>query len=272
MAIISISRQMGSLGTKIATKLQEKLGYNFLDKALLEKELISKYGIPEDKAQRYDEKKPGFWEMFSSDKDRYLHFLKTSMYEFARNGNCLIMGRGGQMLFQDVPGALHVKIVAPFKLRVERVKEQFDYNDHMAKKVIRHYDRDREGFHKVFFHVDWEDARLYDLTINTQHFTVYAAAKIIEDACNSASILEHKEEGSRKLEDLCLGQQVYTTIVYTEKLALQFVDVQVKDAVVNLQGAASTTDDLKRCEELVSKIPGVKQVVNELHHFRTTFI
>ena len=124
MAIITISRQMGSFGTTIAKSLQEKTGYNFLDKDSLEKELVNKYGIPEDQASRYDEKKPAFWDMFSSDKDRYIYFLKSAMYELARQGNSIVMGRGGQVLFADIPGALHVKIVAPYELRIQRVKEE----------------------------------------------------------------------------------------------------------------------------------------------------
>lgn len=272
MAIITISRQMGSFGTKIAKNLQEKTGYNFLDKESLEKELVNKCGIPEDKAKRYDEKKPAFWDMFSSDKDRYLYFLKSTMYELARNDNSIVMGRGGQVLFADIPGALHVRIVAPYELRVKRVKEEFDYDDQLAEQVVKHSDHDRTGFHKFFFHVNWDDPQLYDLTINTQHFTVYAAVKLIDDACHSASILEHKVEGDQKLADLCLSQDVYTRIVYTEKMPFQFLKVVAEDGVITLQGAMTIDKDVYRSEEVASEVEGVKSVVNQLHYMPTAYV
>lgn len=50
MAIITISRQLGSFGTEIAKKLQEELHYSYLDKQSLEEELVHKYGISEKKS------------------------------------------------------------------------------------------------------------------------------------------------------------------------------------------------------------------------------
>ncbi len=266
MAIITISRQMGSFGTKIAKSLQDKTGYSFLDKELLEKELVNKYSIPEDQAKRYDEKKPSFWDMFSSDKDRFIYFLKSTMYELARQDNSIVMGRGGHVLFADIPGTLHIKIVAPYELRIKRVKEEFKYNDQLAEQAIKHSDHDRAGFHKYFFHINWDDSQLYDLTINTEHFTVYAAVKLIEDACHSASILEHQIEGDKKLADLCLSQKVYTRIVYAEKMPVYLLKVLTEDGVVTLQGSITTDKDVYRCEKVACEVDGVKKVINELHY------
>jgi len=271
MAIITISRQMGSFGTKIAKSLQEKTGYSFLDKESLEKELVNKYGIPEDQVKRYDEKKPPLRDMFSSDKDRYMYFLKSTMYESARQDNCIVMGRRVQMLFADIPGALHIKIVAPYDLRIKRVKEEFKYNDELAEQVIKHNDHDRAGFHKYFFHVNWDDSPLYDLIINTQHFSVYAAVKLIEDACHSASILEHQIEGEKKLVDLCLSQEVYTRIVYTEKMPVYLLRVLVEDGVVTLKGAMTIDKDVYRSEKIASDVEGVKKVINEMHYMPTVY-
>ena len=271
MAIITISRQMGSFGTKIAKNFQKKTGYNFLDKESIEKELGHKYGIPEDHTNRYDEKKPAFWDMFSSDKDRYIYFLKSAMYELARQDNSIIMGRGGQILFADIPGTLHVKIIAPYKLRIKRVKEEFKYNYQVAEQVINHSDHDKTGFYKYFFHVNWEDAQLYDLIINTQHFTVQAAVKLIENACHSASILEHQIDGDKELADLCLSQEVYTRIVYVEKMPVFSFKVLTKNGVATLQGGMLSDKDVYRSEKAASEVNGVKKVINELHYIPSAF-
>jgi len=271
MAIITISRQLGSLGTDIAKKLKQELGFNYLDKELLEEQLVEKYGIPEEKVERYDEKKPAFWDMFSSDKDRYLHFVKTAFYEFARKGNCIIIGRGGQVLFRDIPGVLHVRVIAPKELRIERIKKSYNNNKHLAEQIIRHSEHDRAGFHKFFFHINWEDDNLYDLTINTKSFSVDTAAQLIKDAVNSTGIIAQESEKDGKLADLCLSQEVYTQIVYVERIAVQFLEVVVVNKIVTLRGSTITTEDVNRCEATARTVPGVKEVVNEVYYIPNTY-
>ena len=82
MPVITISRQLGSFGTKIAQLLSKNFKCSYLDKESLE-ETFREYGIPKESVERYDEKKPGFWDLFKTDKARYLHFMKGAIYEFA---------------------------------------------------------------------------------------------------------------------------------------------------------------------------------------------
>ncbi len=52
MAIITISRQLGSRGTEIAAKLREELSFRDLGKESLESRLVQKYGLPEEKVEQ----------------------------------------------------------------------------------------------------------------------------------------------------------------------------------------------------------------------------
>lgn len=273
MAIITISRQIGSLGTEIAKKLQEELGFNYLDRKSLDGELIQKYGIPEEKLERYDEKKPAFWNTFSSDKDSYIHFVKTAMYKFAQEGNCVIIGRGGQFLFKDIPGVFRIRVIAPIALRLERIKKKYNYNDRLAEQALRQNDHDKAGFHKFFFHINWEDADLYDLVINTHLLSVEAAVRLIKDAVGSTGIMEKRAEQERKLADICLSQEVITSIVFMEKIPVQFLEAEALAAsgVVTLRGATMTAEDMACCEAAARKVPGVKEVINEMHYIPATY-
>ena len=69
MAVVTISRQLGSLGTEITSALAEKLGLKVVDKETIEASLVS-MGMPGARVEQYDEKKPGFWQLFSAEKDR----------------------------------------------------------------------------------------------------------------------------------------------------------------------------------------------------------
>ena len=271
MAIITISRQFGSLGTMIAKKLKEELDFDYMDKIKLEEMLVSKYGIPEEKVEKYDEKKPAFWDVFSSDKDRYLHYMKTAIYEFAKKGNTIIIGRGGQVLLKNIPGALHVRIIAPEEIRIERITQRYSYDDKLGMQVIRHSDYDRAGFHKFFFHVNWEDPDLYDLMINTQTFSIEAAVSQIKNSLTLLGAFEKQEETQHKLADLCLSQQVITQIAYNEKIPIQFLEAHVENGIVTLKGSTITSDDIERCETAARQVSGVKDVINEIYFIPNTY-
>jgi cytidylate kinase len=237
----------------------------------LEEALVSEYDIPEENVDRYDEKKPPLWDVFSSDKDKYLHFMKTVIYEFAKKDNCVIIGRGGQVLLKDIPGTLHVRVLAPRALRIERLKQRYSYDEKLAEQVIRHSDHDRIGFHKFFFHVNWEDVSLYDLMINTQTFSVKQAVGLIKDSLDMLGLNEKREETSQKLQDLCLGQAVITQIAYKEKIPIQFLEANVEAGVVTLKGSTITSDDINRCEETARQVTGVKDVINEVYFIPNTY-
>ena len=57
MAVITVSRQLGSLGTEIAQKVAEVLQYEFVDKEKIGMTLAT-YGLPELELEKFDEKKP----------------------------------------------------------------------------------------------------------------------------------------------------------------------------------------------------------------------
>jgi cytidylate kinase len=265
MAIITISRQLGSLGRTIAKLLVEELGYNFLDEESLEAMIGKHEEMNGVSMQKYDEKKPALWDAFSSDKYKYLNFIKSTVYEFAQQGNCVILGRGGQCLLKDLPGLLHVRIIAPLETKVERIKQQFNCDNHYAKQIVQHSEHDRAGFHKFFFHIDWEDPKLYDLVINTSLLTVKTATDLIKQALLSKEIHEREHETSNKLTDLSLGQEVITTILYTEKIPVRFLEVMAEDRIVTLKGSVDAIDDIERSEWVARQVPGVRKVVNRIY-------
>jgi cytidylate kinase len=264
MPIITISRQLGSWGTDIARLLCKNFHYQCLDKESLE-EAFGEYGIPKESVERYDEKKPGFWDIFKTDKARYLHFMKGAIYEFAGKGNCIILGRGGQVVLGGLPGVLHVRVTAPMEKRVERIMKRHECDKRHAVKIIHHNDHERAGFHRFFFDCNWEDVNLYELVINTGSFSAETAANLIHDAAGSKAVTSRQQEANLKLADLALEHDVKTDIVYKENMSIQFLEVEAHQGVVTLRGIAGDNEDVERCEKIVSAKKQVKEVKNEIY-------
>ncbi len=112
----------------------------------------------------------------------YLDTVSAIISELAASGRIVILGRGSQMILADLPRALHVLCVAPKELRYERFAEREGIKADEARRRVDENDRGRAAFYKKFWKVDVQDPCLYDLTIDTSHFTLDQAAELIATA------------------------------------------------------------------------------------------
>ncbi|UCF99496.1 MAG: cytidylate kinase family protein [Spirochaetaceae bacterium] len=261
--MVTISRQAGSGGDEIARFLAKELEWDFLDKEALER-LLTERGFPMVEFEIYDERKPGLWHRFSAERDRYLHFLKMVSYDFARQGSCVILGRGGQIMFRDVPGAIHVRVVAPLHNRVEAVREKFAYDERRARHAVQHEDNERAGFHRFLFHANWDSPDLYDLIISTRFISEKSAADLIMNALDAEDVAAVKKQGARKLEDLYLAQRVSIAVLYEQQLPIHLLEIEAVDGVITLKGTAGNRESIGRCETVAADVPGVTSVINEV--------
>jgi cytidylate kinase len=270
MAIITISRQLGSLGTEIAQGAAEKLRYEYVDKKRIE-QALSNYGVLPPEVEKFDEKKPSFWDIFLLQKKRFLHSLEAVIYDLARKGNLVIVGRGGQVLLRYLPGVLHVRIIAPFDIRVKRIMAAEGGDEKKATRTLNRSDRDSAGFLRSFFEVDWEDQTLYDLMINTEKLVAETGVNLIVQSISSPEIQEGGKATEAKLTDLALSQKVEVLLMGILGIGFGNVSVLVKGGIVSLSGQV-TSETLKEDIMLaVKKIGGVKEVVCQFNIVPLTY-
>ena len=173
-------------------------------------------------------------------------------------------GRGGQVLLRDIPGALHLRIVAPFEFRLRRFLEQQGGDEKQAARILRRTDRDSAGFLRSFFDVDWDDPALYDLVINSQKVSVDAAVRIIVEALRSPQVQESGMKAEEKLLDIALGQRVEATLMDLLGIEIRHVNIEVEGGTVILRGAVGSGRDKEKCERAAAGLEGVKSVDNQL--------
>jgi cytidylate kinase len=261
--MVTISRQAGTDGDAIARSLAEQLGWKLLDNEVLERLLVERgFGKPE--ATEFNERKPGFWHRFSAERDRYRHLLKMVIYEFARPGNCVILGRGGQFLFRDAPGVLRVRVVAPLQDRVARVLASYGGDEHRAQHALQHSDNDRAGFHRFLFHANWESSDLYDLIINTQRISAGTAVDLIRMELKSQQSPATAKAAESRREELYLCQKAIVTILFEKKLPIHFLEVEVQDGAVTLRGAARDHPSIERAADVASGIFPGSRIRNQI--------
>src|SRR5512146_3549853 len=178
MAVITISRQYGSLGNIIANALGQRLGYRVVMRELIN-QAARAAGAPEVALAVIDEL--GLLGLAPSEQDyqAYIQAVKSVMLELADQGNVIIAGRGGQVVLAGRPDTLHVRTVAPVELRVARIAERYAISLAAARAQVRASDRQRRLFLKRFYNIDGDDPQLYDLVINTARMDAETACSLI---------------------------------------------------------------------------------------------
>ena len=209
MAVITISRQYGSGGDEIASRLCELLGYRLFDKRMMaqiasEAGLSSKEVIDSQEERHeilsffdrlFGHKVMEAWvskdeatgartvELGELDSKRYVTVVRDLIQTAAQQGDVVIMGRGGQVVLKDQPGVLHVRLAASFDERVRRVSEQQRFsNPEAARDFVAGRDRAATDYLRTYYGVDWDDPTLYHLELNTELWDIDAAAHIIAEA------------------------------------------------------------------------------------------
>ena len=168
MAIITIARQMGSLGSETAAYVAQRLDYTLVDQAKLQ-QAAEDYGMLKSELEEVHERRPTLVTRYLTMRHRaYLDMIQTIIYQYARADDVVILARGATVLLSDVPSALHVNVFAPFERRVEVVMAREGIARPIAEQIVRESDQDRAGYMRYLFDQDWMDPLLYDVMINTE--------------------------------------------------------------------------------------------------------
>ena len=195
--IITINRELGSGGRTIGSKLAEKLGIKFYDKAVV-KELTKKFNLSVKELEEVKASKHNWWndfiqtcinnhnveERFDVDAnvattDNIFRVESEFLKQLASQESCVIAGRSGFYIFRNEPGAIRIFIQAPLAQRISRVMEKQHLCEEEARRVIEKVDKGREEYTQHFSGTSRYDTRNYDLVINVGHMSEDAAVDLI---------------------------------------------------------------------------------------------
>jgi cytidylate kinase len=184
MRALTISRELGSLGTSIAQVVAERLGYRLMWREVIN-EAAASVGSPEIALSEIDDL--GLLGLRPSEQafKAYHRAVRSIIEELASEGHVVILGRAGQVILQEHPDVFHIKILAPLEARVHRIASRRNISQKAARAQIEQSDRTRRCYLRRHYDVEWRNPELYDLIINTLRMDVDTAATVIEDATTS---------------------------------------------------------------------------------------
>ena len=198
MRAITISREYGSAGGEIATRIARHLKWQLIDHEIVER-VAAEMGTSLVAAEAHDERPEGILarifnnlqslqpaymagtspEAFLRNEETYLKTVSQIVLAAAAQGHVVIVGRGSQVLLAQQRDVLHVRIIAPFEKRVDYVMKREGIDQAAAESRIKMKDRDRMKHLETAFHQKSDDPQLYDIILNTSFLDLDSAVEII---------------------------------------------------------------------------------------------
>jgi cytidylate kinase len=182
--IVTIEREYGCGGGEIAKQLAAQLGWKLWDE-LLSEEIARRANCPRAVVERREERNdPLYYRLFKSflrgsyegslnahklnlvDSESILKFTTAVVRDAAGAGNCVIVGRGSQLILREREDTLRVFLYAPGELKVRRLMSR-GKTEQEAHDLVDTVDLERAKFIEKYFKIEWPHRSVYHTMINT---------------------------------------------------------------------------------------------------------
>jgi cytidylate kinase len=271
MAILTISREIGTEGLEIGKKVAEEVGYQFFDKERVLQELKTEGPRWEEVVDNLDSHAPSLWEKYDWHYMGYVALAQSHILDCALSGKVVILGRGGNFLLENIPYALRIRLVAPIEARLKRATQDQSCNDFVCvnidttQRLLEKADRESENFIRSEFGKDWNDPMAYDMTLNMAGFGVEEMVKTL------IILLETREklrdaQAENHLKKRALVARVKAAILTNPAFSVPTLEVLDIGEEIVLKGVVHNVKEHRSIEEEAKRIAGSMPVRCELHY------
>ena len=268
MAVIAMTREMATLGKDVSAGLAERLDLKIVHHELVEHDIAALSGMRESEVHRFLEGEASLLERWRIDSKKLSHFTAQEVLELAARGNVLIRGWGATYLLRSVPHVVCVRICAPLPFRARVLMKRMGIADPAAaRREIERNDATHNGTMQRMFGIDWTDASLYAITLNTARVPTDDCVEHIVRLIESEAFKETPASRATLLDQL-IDARVRNALRghFTTGLYAVGVDVRVDDSKVTLSGALNDKRRIAEIVRLVHAVEGVKGVESQIQH------
>ncbi|MHB8110378.1 MAG: cytidylate kinase-like family protein [Syntrophorhabdaceae bacterium] len=260
MAVLTISRQFGGGAKAIALQVASDLGYEYIDRATMFKDISSQGPRWGTYAKSFDEHYPNVWERNDWSFKAFVALIQTLIYEYARKDKVIIAGTGGTFLLKGVPHVLRIRIESSLDDRIQRVQGDQVINEHTAKWIIEKVDADMARSMYILYGKHWDDPKEFDKVYNTSKQNHPYIIDEIKKGLEAKDIL--KTEEALKILDLrAIAAKAKAAILTDPNFTVSYLDVTpVEEGMpkygLRVHGFVHERDDISGIKDAVKKIVG----------------
>src|ERR1017187_5293462 len=182
---ITVEREYGSRGGEFAHDLAARLGWRLLDSELLTAAARSAC-VPEETAAKFDDpldpwySRYGkvFWQdqVYSTtalkdeqvfDCERMYALIREEILAAAKQGNCVLVGRGAACALAGKPGCFHVFVYATAAAKRDWFVHAFPDRAQHADQQLAAADKRRAAVIRRYYQQEWCARGLYQMLLNS---------------------------------------------------------------------------------------------------------
>lgn len=261
MTVITMTREMGTLGKDVALGLAEALDLKIVHHELVEHDLAERLGVQESTVHHYLEGGATLLERWKIDKQKLSRYTAQEILEFAQEGNIVIRGWGATALLRDVPNVLRIRVCAPMAFRERVMMERLGIKDpRVVRREIVRNDTAHARVIQGTFGLKWEDPLLYNVVLNTGSVPI---ATCVRSVCLLTDDPAFRETAATRaiLKDKLLEWKIRSVLAERHTtIGLSGIAVSVNNGMVILSGTIGHPDLSKVAIQTISKVPGVIDV------------
>ena len=259
MALITMTREIATLGKDVAAGLAERLGLEVVHHELVEHGIAKRAGMRESEVHLFLEGEASLMERWRIDRKKLSLYTAQEILELAVRGNVLIRGWGATYLLRSVPHAVSVRICAPMPFRERELMQRMGITDPTAaQREIKGNDAAHNLTMQRMFGVDWTDASLYAIALNTARVPVSDCIDQIVRLTQSEAYRETPQSRAILMDQL-IEARVRSALggLFDTGITSSGIGVQVKDGKALLSGALSDEHLIADIVQRVHAVDGV---------------
>ena len=260
MAILTISRQFGGGAKAIALRVASDMGYEYIDRATMFKDITAKGPRWGSYAKNFDEQYPNVWEKNDWSFKAFVALIQSFIYDYAQRDKVIIAGTGGTFLLKGVPHVLRIRIESSMEDRINRVQGDQVINESTAKWIIQKIDADMSRSMYILYGKHWDDPKEFDRVFNSSTESEQAIADEIKKGLAAKDAL--KDQNALNILDLrAIAARAKAAILTDPNFNVSFLDVTpVEEGMpkygLRVHGFVHETDDAAGIKVAVKQIVG----------------
>ena len=265
MAILTISRQHGSIDREITQSMARLWKYEYIDRRKILEDMSAHGPQWEEFGKEFDEHYPNLWERFDRSFTGFVILSQSIILNYALKDNVMIVGRGGNFLLREVPFALNVRIVAPLEQRLEAIMRRENLSRSAAELLLKKVDKDMSRSVQRIYGQNIDDPSAYDLFFDVGVLPIHDVMAAIRAALLVKDSLK-TEDAIKALQMKALAKKVRAGIVTNPKLYIPVFDVLPGKDQLLVTGIVHNPEEYKKVENAVRNLAGTVPVEFSLHY------
>lgn len=185
--IISVGREFGSGGHKIAKILADHYEIELLDHNLLD-EIAKERGLDVETLRHLDEKhktplSSRSVRNFSVSLEKNISQLQFDYLEkkAAKGDSFVVVGRCSEHVLKAYDSMVSIFVLGEKQHKIQRICELFKLSEDKAEKFMKEKDMKRKRYHNGHCEGKWGDSRNYDISVNSSVLGIEGTVAVLID-------------------------------------------------------------------------------------------